>query len=123
MALQFGRWLDPDGRFGRTALSPIAQDFAGLAPLYLQAGGREILRDMIGEFAVKQAEAGSDVLLDIWPTMPHDFQLFDSTQIASTEALARVALAVRSRIDKEGALCPCERTDVAGGLFTRQPAR
>ena len=95
MALQFGRWLDPEGLFGRAALSPVAQDFAGLAPIYLQTGGREILHDMIRDFAEVQAGHGADVMLDVWPTMPHDFQLYDSLEVASTAALERIARAVR----------------------------
>ena len=55
MCLRFGEWLDPGGQYGREALSPIAQDYRGLAPIYLQAGGREVLRDMIRDFAETQA--------------------------------------------------------------------
>lgn len=100
MALRFGEWLDPEGRYGRDALSPISQDFKGLAPLYLQAGGREVLCDMIRDFAKKQAQNGATVLLDVWPDMPHDFQLFDSTQHSATEALTRIRLAVRHATDR-----------------------
>ncbi|XOT98505.1 hypothetical protein ACMTAU_15955, partial [Alcaligenes pakistanensis] len=32
-------------------LSPIAQDLRKLAPIYIQAGGKEILVDMIRDFA------------------------------------------------------------------------
>lgn len=34
MALRFGQWLDPNGLYGREALSPISYDFSGTAPLY-----------------------------------------------------------------------------------------
>lgn len=94
MALQFGRWLDPDGHFGRAALSPIAQDYAGLAPLYLQAGGREVLRDMILDFAQRQAANGADVTCDLWPDMPHNFQAYDSTMASSRAALRRIVAAI-----------------------------
>ncbi|MDE3176279.1 MAG: alpha/beta hydrolase [Pseudomonadota bacterium] len=113
MALRFGQWLDPEGRFGRAALSPIAHDFSGCAPLYLQSGGREVLRDMICEFAQKQARAGADVLLDVWPAMPHDFQLFDSTQAASIEALQRIAASVRHAMSEDESFGPGERTEVS----------
>lgn len=98
MALRFGQWLDPDGRFGRAALSPIAQDYAGLAPIYLQTGGREILRDMIRDFATVQKERGADVVLDEWPDMPHDFQAYDSYRPASTEALLRLRQVIGQRL-------------------------
>ncbi len=95
MAEMFGRWLDPQGAFGRRALSPICHDFSGLAPLYLQAGGREILRDMIVEFADRQRALGATVMLDIWADMPHDFQSYDSSKTSSAEALSRIAQIVQ----------------------------
>lgn len=94
MALQFGRWLDPDQVFGRDTLSPICYDYSGLAPLYLQAGGREVLRDMIFEFAQVQKENGAKVMLDLWPDMPHDFQAYDSLTASSTAAIGRIRQAI-----------------------------
>lgn len=90
MALQFGEWLDPKGIFGREALSPIFHDFSGLAPIYLQTGGREVLRDMIFDFVDIQKAKGADVSIDIWSDMPHDFQSYDSFTASSTEALAKM---------------------------------
>lgn len=100
MALQFGVWLDPQGTYGREALSPIFQDFSGLAPIYLQAGGREILRDMIVEFAEMQKARGADVMLDLWPDMPHNFQAYDSTKSSSSMALARIAETIHARVER-----------------------
>jgi monoterpene epsilon-lactone hydrolase len=113
MALRFGEWLDPLRRFGREALSPITHDFSGLAPLYLQAGGREVLRDMICDFARVQITKGAKVVLDVWPSMIHDFQLLDGTQRAATDALARMAQAVRHAADGEAALSAGSMTFVA----------
>lgn len=103
MALQFGEWLDPQGTFGREVLSPIDHDYKGLAPIYLQAGGREILRDMIIDFARRQLAKGADVLLDLWDDMPHDFQAMDSDRRSSTEALARIRDAVLWHTASQGA--------------------
>lgn len=94
MALRFGEWLDPHGSFGRDALSPIEHNYRGLAPIYLQTGGREILRDMIIDFARVQTQHGANVSLDLWDDMPHDFQAMDSDRQSSTEALARIRDAV-----------------------------
>lgn len=118
MALRFGEWLDPNGRYGREVLSPINHDFHGLAPLYLQAGGREILCDMIREFAKKQAQTGADIMLDVWPDMPHDFQLLDSTQIAATDALARIQMAVRHAVDRDAEFLPSPMTETVNGRFS-----
>jgi epsilon-lactone hydrolase len=117
MALRFGEWLDPKGRYGRDALSPVSHDFKGLAPLYLQAGGREILCDMIRDFAKKQAQNGANVLLDVWPDMPHDFQLLGSTQRSSTDALARIRLAVRQAVDRDAGFQAGAMTETAHGHF------
>ena len=94
MAIKFGHWLDPNGKFGRAALSPISHDFAGLAPLYLQTGGREVLHDMIKDFARVQRAKGADVTLDIWPHMPHNFQTYDSYQTDAVEALKQICAKV-----------------------------
>lgn len=98
MAVQFGRWLDPENRFGRGVLSPISYDYVDLAPLYLQAGGREVLRDMIIEFAKIQKANGAEVRLDLWPDMPHDFQAYDSCKPSSTAALARLNEAIDMQV-------------------------
>jgi epsilon-lactone hydrolase len=106
MALEFRQWLDPEGAFGRAALSPISHNYAGLAPIYLQAGGREILRDMIVDFARVQAGHGAAVMLDLWEDMPHDFQAMDSERQSSTEALARIRAAAISHTVPGGAFAP-----------------
>ncbi|MEX0954273.1 MAG: alpha/beta hydrolase fold domain-containing protein [Rhizobiaceae bacterium] len=116
MALRFGEWLDPQGRYGRGALSPICHDFKGLAPLYLQAGGREILCDMIRDFASTQAQNGTSVMLDVWPDMPHDFQLLDGTQHDACQALARIRLAVRHAVDGDAQLAVGAMTEIANGF-------
>lgn len=116
MALKFGEWLDPAGKFGRKALSPIYHDYSGLAPLYLQTGGREVLRDMIVDFARIQARHGADVLLDLWPDMPHDFQAYDSLTRSSTEALSRIRTVIAAHLN--GDIPPrCAQSVIGGGAF------
>ncbi len=96
MALQFGKWLDPNDTFGRETLSPIYHDFTGLAPIYLQAGGREVLHDMIAEFAEVQKTRGANVTLDVWPDMPHNFHAFDRLKLSSVEALEKLVKSINS---------------------------
>lgn len=118
MALQFGEWLDPDGRFGRAVLSPISYDYSGLAPIYIQTGGREILRDMILDFAQAQAGNGADIMLDLWSDMPHLFPAYDSTKASSTQALTRIAQMVRSANQGDSWPRPMfEVTCFASGVF------
>ena len=98
MALKFGEWLDPQNQYGRAALSPCDLDYAGLAPIYIRAGGREVLRDMIVDFVEIQRAKGAEVTLKQWPDMPHDFQAYDSLKASSTEALQRLADIVQAKI-------------------------
>ena len=111
MALQFGTWLDPKGAYGREALSPICQDFSGLAPIYVQAGGREVLRDMIVEFAEVQKEKGADIAIEVWRDMPHNFQAYDSLKASSAMALQSIVDAIAFHTDRK-------RVAPAGGKFT-----
>lgn len=98
MALQFGEWLDPAGTFGREALSPIYHDYSGLAPIYLQTGGREVLRDMIMEFHDQQKAKGANVTLDVWHDMPHDFQAYDNYKTSSAQSLDLICKAIENRL-------------------------
>jgi epsilon-lactone hydrolase len=117
MALRFGTWLDPGGHFGREALSPVSHSYKNLAPVYLQAGGREVLGDMIRDFADDQAKLGADILLDIWPDMPHDFQAFDSDQASSNEALSRIRCAVEKFVDGVGTFAAGPNSAASAGIF------
>lgn len=58
MTLQFADWLRGDQALSDAELSPICQNFRGLGPIYLQAGGKEILVDMIRDFAKTVSEQG-----------------------------------------------------------------
>ena len=118
MALRFGEWLNPQDHYDREALSPINWNFAGLAPIYMQAGGREMLRDMIVEFAQKQSQNGASILFDLWDDMPHDFQIYDSLQKSSTQALQRIHAAVETVGVSSASLAPLpEITKVTSGVF------
>ncbi len=117
MALRFGEWLDPGARFGRVALSPVSHNYRGLAPIYLQVGGREILRDMVRDFAEAQKERGADVMLDVWPDMPHDFQLFDTLKPSSSQAIARIRAAIRGHVDRQGEFKAGASTILASDTF------
>ncbi|MEJ6708305.1 MAG: alpha/beta hydrolase [Amylibacter sp.] len=118
MALSFGEWLDPDAKYGREALSPINWDFSRMAPVYMQAGGRENLRDMIVDFAQAQSKIGASVMLDLWGDMPHNFQVGDSLHVSSAQALKRIHAAVQAVDAGAGGLPPLENiTQAASGAF------
>lgn len=120
MALQFGEWLKGEGGFTNEELSPIHQDYKELAPLYLQAGGREILLDMIRDFAKVVHAQGVDVTLDVWEPMTHVFQANGSTLPESKEALERVIGAIEiytSPNSDDQALKACPRTEIGGDFL------
>jgi acetyl esterase/lipase len=94
MTLQFAAWLKGGQPLSDAELSPICQDFQGLGPIYLQAGGKEILVDMVRDFAGVVAAQGGRVRLDVWPHMNHEFHGYGSYLPESREALARLCEAI-----------------------------
>ncbi|QLC22735.1 alpha/beta hydrolase [Parasphingopyxis sp. CP4] len=56
--------------------SPILADLAGLAPMIIHVGDREVLLDDSVDLAARAEEAGVDVTLKVWPDMIHVFQAF-----------------------------------------------
>lgn len=116
MALRFGRWLAGGSGCTREQLSPICRHYAGLAPLYLQGGGREVLIDMIRDFAHVAGAQGAEVMLDVWPDMTHEFHLWGTTLPESDEALARIGAAI-AHYTGDGPhrhFPSCSRTEVHG---------
>jgi acetyl esterase/lipase len=55
--------------------SPLYADLAGLPPLLIHAGAREILRDDSTRLAERAMAAGVAVDLRVWPVVPHVWQL------------------------------------------------
>lgn len=112
MTRRFADWLTAGDVAGmRAALSPIAHDFKGLAPLYLQGGGVEVMIDMIRDFARVQAANGARICLDTWPGMTHDFFCHGRTIPHSAAALDRIGAAVDAA-RAGGVIAPGTRSEV-----------
>lgn len=94
MTLQFSAWLKGNKPYTDAELSPIYQDLRDLCPIYLQAGGKEILVDMIRDFARAVQGQGGSVRLDVWEHMNHEFHAYGSHLPESREALARIRAAI-----------------------------
>jgi monoterpene epsilon-lactone hydrolase len=62
------QYVDPE-------VSPLFADFHGFPPLFLQAGSSEMLRDEAVRAADRAHVAGVEVKLEIWPGVPHAFQM------------------------------------------------
>jgi acetyl esterase/lipase len=70
--------------------SPLYGDPSGLPPVLIQAGSDEILRDDAVRMAEKMQAAGCDVELQVWPGMPHVFQLLAAVLPEAQAALADI---------------------------------
>lgn len=71
-------------------ISPVNADLSGLPPIYVQAGGAEILRDQVVAFVETARQHGVDISLDIFPGMNHIFQAFGDLLPQSRDALRRI---------------------------------
>ena len=56
--------------------SPLYGDLRGLPPMLIQVGADETLRDDSTELAARARAAGVQVVLKVWPVVPHVWQLF-----------------------------------------------
>jgi len=94
------RWADwfcdPEKRRD-PLVSPLQADLHGLPPIYLQAGGAELLYDSIRAFADRARREGAEVVLESWADMNHDFQMFGRYVPQSAEALRRVGEMIETR--------------------------
>jgi monoterpene epsilon-lactone hydrolase len=79
-------------------VSPLFADFEGFAPLLLQVGSGEMLRDEAVRTAHKAHAAGVDVELELWPDTPHVFQVAPFLP-ESIQALKHIAAFVAARTE------------------------
>lgn len=78
--------------------SPLYADLAGLPPLLIQVGDREVVLDDARMFADKARAAGGSVELDIWDEMIHVFQLFPSELSEARRAIAQIGGFLRKHL-------------------------
>ena len=77
--------------------SPLHGDLAGLPPLLLQVGDREILLDDTRRFAAKAREAGVEVTEEVWDDMFHVWHDFAPILPEAREAVERIGAWIRER--------------------------
>ncbi len=78
--------------------SPLYGDLAGLPPSLIQVGSDEILRDDAERMADRLRAAGCRVELEVWPRMPHSWQLFARVVPEGRRAIARVGAFVQGEL-------------------------
>jgi acetyl esterase/lipase len=83
-------------RYTHPEVSPLFADFSGFAPLLLQAGSSEMLRDEAVRTAHKAHAAGVAIALELWPDTPHVLQVAPFLP-ESTRALKHIATFVAAR--------------------------
>lgn len=77
--------------------APLYGDYAGIPPLLIQVGTREILLDDATRVAKRAQTAGVDVELEPWDGLIHVWQLFGPAVPESEQAVARIGEFVRKR--------------------------
>lgn len=92
--LLYGEWLAKGAVLSAQELSPMGQDYSHVSPIYLQAGGKEILVDMIRDFAHHARTQGARIRLDVWPHMNHEFHAYDDLLPESQHAMACLRTAI-----------------------------
>ena len=81
--------------------SPLYADLTGFPPLLLQVGSGEVLLDDTLRLADKARQAGVNVTTEVWPGMPHQWQLFPSLLDDADRASQNIAeFAIRHFADK-----------------------
>jgi acetyl esterase/lipase len=103
MALRWADWCRGSADPADPMLSPLHADLRGIAPLYIQAGGAEILIDQIRAFVTNARRQGAAIAYDEWEGMPHDFQAYGDVVPQAADALARLATVIRSQTTTTGA--------------------
>ena len=100
MAVQWADWFCASEERRNPLVSPVNADLRGLPPIYIQAGGAEILLPSMEMFVDRAKKQGADVEIEIWPSMNHDFQLFGCDVPQSAEAIKRIGEVIASRIPR-----------------------
>lgn len=75
--------------------SPVYADLQGLPPLFIQTGSTEVLLDDSRRVADNARAAGVSVELQVWPKMPHVWQIFAPFIPEARQALDAAAGFVR----------------------------
>ena len=106
MLVKWADWFCDPGERRDPLISPLFADLRGLPPIYMQAGTGEILYDGIQAFADEAKRQGAPVVLDTWPDMNHDFQMFGPYMPQSANALRRLGQVVDSHVRDSKKIVP-----------------
>jgi monoterpene epsilon-lactone hydrolase len=91
-------FLGEDGNRREPLANPLFADLRGLPPVYIQAGGFEVLLDDSRALAEALKKVGIDVKLEVFPEMQHIFNFLAGTAPEADEAIDKCAKWVRPKL-------------------------
>jgi monoterpene epsilon-lactone hydrolase len=97
MGIGMGRAYVGDGDPSHPLASPVHASLAGLPPLLIQVGSREVVLDDARAIERNARDAGVPVRLDVWEGMVHVWHLFASALEEGRRAIEDLASFVRER--------------------------
>ncbi|MCB1694296.1 MAG: alpha/beta hydrolase [Pseudomonadales bacterium] len=71
--------------------SPLFADLRGLPPMLVQVGSTEVLLSDAERLTARVREAGGEAELEVWPNMPHVFQVFASRLPEGKQAIGKLS--------------------------------
>jgi acetyl esterase/lipase len=95
---RLARYYVPESEARNPYASPLYGDPRGLPPTLIQVGSDEILHDDAVRMAEKMKAAGCDVELQVWPRMPHVFQVLAAVVPEARKAIAEIARFLQAKM-------------------------
>ncbi len=71
--------------------SPVFADLSGLPPMMVQVGSTEVLLSDADRLVARVNATDGEGVLDIWPDMPHSFQIYGGRIPEAREAIERLS--------------------------------
>ena len=101
----FGSWVASQAQYyladtpaTNPLVSPIYADLTGLPPLFIQVGDSEVLLDDSRRVAANASKAGVAATLQIWPGVPHGWQIFAPVLPEARAALRDASAFIAARL-------------------------
>jgi acetyl esterase/lipase len=108
-------YAGPEGDLASCLISPLFADLAGLPPMLVHVGDREILLSDSLRLAERATEAGVPVTLEVWKGMWHVWHIYAGVFPEAHEAIDRVGVFLHEHLGQGGA--PAHPVKVAVGAY------